>query len=128
MIRLFPVGPYLHGDPKRRVSTRCTHLGETPLSMIAVDATVHAEFVRCTGGKKALCGKHPFEEKESRRWPDAISRNWAASPVAGGVRDRPGHDDVKAARRVTSNGAGYQVIAGWSGSSARSRYSALCGA
>ena len=43
--------------------------------MIAVDATdgallglVHAEFLRRTGGKKALCGKRPFEEKESRRW------------------------------------------------------------
>ena len=46
--------------------------------MIAVDATdgallglVHAEFLRRTGGKKALCGKRPFEEKESRRWLDA---------------------------------------------------------
>jgi Transposase DDE domain len=46
--------------------------------MIAVDATdgallglVHAGFLRRTGGKKALCGKRPFEEKESRRWLDA---------------------------------------------------------
>jgi DDE family transposase len=49
-------------------------------SMIAVDATdgallglVHAEFLRRTGGKKALCGKRPFEAKESRRWLDATN-------------------------------------------------------
>ena len=45
---------------------------------IAVDAAdgallglVHATFLRRTGGKRALCAKRPFAEKDSRRWLDA---------------------------------------------------------
>ncbi|MDR3532583.1 MAG: IS4 family transposase [Rhodopila sp.] len=57
---------------------------------IAVDAAdgallglVHAAFLRRTGGKKALCGKRPFDEKESRRWLDATIE--AAQLAAAGA-------------------------------------------
>ena len=56
--------------------------------MIAVDAAdgallglVDAVFLNHIGGKKHLCKKRPFAEKESRRWLDAT--NTAASLVAG---------------------------------------------
>ena len=58
---------------------------------IAVDADtgtllglVHATFHTRTGGKKALCGKTPFEEKESYRWLEATLE--AAKLLAGAVR------------------------------------------
>jgi Transposase DDE domain len=69
--------------------------------MIAVDAAdgallglVDAVFLNHVGGKKHLCKKRPFAEKESRRWLDAT--NTAASLVAVGavcvtvVADREG--------------------------------------
>ena len=68
---------------------------------IAVDAgdggllgLVSAMFLRRTGGKKALCGKRPFDAKESRRWLDATEE--AAKLSAAGaacvtvVADREG--------------------------------------
>ncbi|MGH7593932.1 MAG: IS4 family transposase [Gemmatimonadales bacterium] len=58
--------------------------------MIAVDAgdgallgLVDAVFLSHVGGKKHLCKKRPFAEKESRRWLDAT--NTAASLVAAGA-------------------------------------------
>jgi hypothetical protein len=58
--------------------------------MIAVDAAdgallglVDAVFLNHVGGKKHLCKKRPFAEKESRRWLDAT--NTAASLVAAGA-------------------------------------------
>ncbi|HYS89153.1 MAG TPA: IS4 family transposase [Bradyrhizobium sp.] len=58
--------------------------------MIAVDAAdgallglVDAVFLNHIGGKKHLCKKRPFAEKESRRWLDAT--NTAASLVAAGA-------------------------------------------
>lgn len=58
--------------------------------MIAVDAgdggllgLVDAVFLRRVGGKKHLCGKRSFEDKESRRWLDATQT--AASLVAAGA-------------------------------------------
>jgi hypothetical protein len=58
--------------------------------MIAVDAydggllgLVDAVFLNHVGGKKHLCKKRPFAEKESRRWLDAT--NTAASLVAAGA-------------------------------------------
>ena len=69
--------------------------------MIAVDAhdggllgLVDAVFLSHAGGKKHLCKKRPFAEKESSRWLDAT--NTAASLVASGaacvtvVTDREG--------------------------------------
>ena len=69
--------------------------------MIAVDADdggllglVDAVFLSHVGGKKHLCKKRPFAEKESSRWLDAT--NTAASLVAAGatcvtvVTDREG--------------------------------------
>jgi hypothetical protein len=69
--------------------------------MIAVDAhdggllgLVDAVFLSHVGGKKHLCKKRPFAEKESSRWLDAT--NTAASLVASGaasvtvVADREG--------------------------------------
>jgi hypothetical protein len=69
--------------------------------MIAVDAhdggllgLVDAVFLNHVGGKKRLCAKRPFAEKESRRWLDAT--NTAASLVVAGaacvtvVADREG--------------------------------------
>jgi hypothetical protein len=69
--------------------------------MIAVDAhdggllgLVDAVFLSHVGGKKHLCKKRPFAEKESSRWLDAT--NTAASLVAAGatcvtvVTDREG--------------------------------------
>jgi hypothetical protein len=57
--------------------------------MIAVDATdgallglVHAKFLRRTGGKKALCGKRPFEEKESRRRLNATNSPAASKLIS----------------------------------------------
>ena len=57
---------------------------------IAVDATdgallglVHATFLRRTGGKRALCAKRPFAEKDSRRWLDATQE--AGKLVAAGA-------------------------------------------
>jgi hypothetical protein len=48
---------------------------------IAVDADdgtllglVHAEFFEREGGKRASCGKRPFDEKESRRWLTATEQ------------------------------------------------------
>jgi hypothetical protein len=76
---------------------RSLHLHPT----IAVDAAdgalpglVHAEFCHRAGGKKASCGKRPFDEKESRRWLDATIK--ASELVAAGaacvtvVTDREG--------------------------------------
>jgi hypothetical protein len=59
-------------------------------AMIAVDAAdgaplglVEAVFLDRAGGKKRLCAKRPFAEKESRRWLDAT---WtAAGLVAAGA-------------------------------------------
>ena len=58
--------------------------------MIAVDARdggllglVDAVFLSRAGGKKRLCAKRPFSEKESRRWLDATRT--AASLVAAGA-------------------------------------------
>lgn len=58
--------------------------------MIAVDAhdgallgLVDAVFLSHVGGKKHLCKKRPFAEKESRRWLDATKT--AASLVAAGA-------------------------------------------
>jgi hypothetical protein len=58
--------------------------------MIAVDADdgallglVDAVFLNHVGGKKHLCKKRPFAEKESRRWLDAT--NTAASLVEAGA-------------------------------------------
>jgi hypothetical protein len=58
--------------------------------MIAVDAgdggllgLVEAVFLSHVGGKKHLCKKRPFAEKESCRWLDAT--NTAASLVAAGA-------------------------------------------
>jgi hypothetical protein len=58
--------------------------------MIAVDAhdggllgLVDAVFLNHVGGKKHLCKKRPFAEKESRRWLDAT--NTAASLIAAGA-------------------------------------------
>lgn len=58
--------------------------------MIAVDAhdgallgLVDAVFLSHVGGKKHLCKKRPFAEKESRRWLDAT--NTAAGLVAAGA-------------------------------------------
>jgi hypothetical protein len=60
--------------------------------MIAVDALsgallglVHAEFLRHEGGKRADCGKRPFEEKESFRWL-AATREAAKLAAAGAAR------------------------------------------
>jgi hypothetical protein len=59
---------------------------------IAVDAgtgtvlgLVHASFHTHSGGKKALCGKRPFEEKESYRWLEATFEA-AKLLVAGAIR------------------------------------------
>lgn len=59
---------------------------------IAVDADtgtilglVHATFHTRSGGKKDLCGKRPFEEKESYRWLEATLEA-AKLLVAGAVR------------------------------------------
>jgi hypothetical protein len=59
---------------------------------IAVDAgggtllgLVHAEFFRREGGKKASCGKRPFDEKESRRWLTATEQA-AGLHAAGATR------------------------------------------
>jgi len=59
---------------------------------IAVDADtgtllglVHATFHTHTGGKKELCGKRPFEEKESYRWLEATLEA-AKLLLAGAVR------------------------------------------
>src|SRR5258708_36055339 len=71
-------------------------------AMIAVDAgsgamlgPVHAEFLRHEGGKRADCGKRPFEEKESFRWLTA-TREAAKLIEAGAARRtalaRPGRD------------------------------------
>ena len=55
---------------------------------------VHAEFLRREGGKRASCGKRPFDEKESRRWLTATEQ--AAGLLAAGaarvtvVADREG--------------------------------------
>lgn len=61
-------------------------------AMIAVDAgsgamlgPVHAEFLRHEGGKRADCGKRPFEEKESFRWLTA-TREAARLIEAGAAR------------------------------------------
>ena len=58
--------------------------------MIAVDAAdgallglVDAVFLKHAGGKKHLCKKRPFAEKESRRWLDAT--NTAACLIAAGA-------------------------------------------
>jgi Transposase DDE domain len=59
-------------------------------AMIAVDAAdgaplglVEAVFLARAGGKKRLCAKRPFAEKESRRWLDATRT--AAGLVAAGA-------------------------------------------
>ena len=59
---------------------------------IAVDAgtgtvlgLVHASFHTHSGGKKALCGKRPFEEKESYRWLEATFEA-VKLLVAGAIR------------------------------------------
>jgi hypothetical protein len=59
-------------------------------AMIAVDAAdgaplglVEAVFLDRAGGKKRLCAKRPFAEKESRRWLDATRT--AAGLVAAGA-------------------------------------------
>ena len=59
---------------------------------IAIDADtgtllglVHATFHTHAGGKKDLCGKRPFEEKESYRWLEATVEA-AKLLVAGAVR------------------------------------------
>jgi hypothetical protein len=59
-------------------------------AMIAVDAhdggllgLVEGVFLKRVGGKKRLCAKRPFAEKESRRWLDATET--AAGLVAAGA-------------------------------------------
>jgi Transposase DDE domain len=61
-------------------------------AMIAVDAAdgaplglVEAVFLDRAGGKKRLCAKRPFAEKESRRWLDA-TRTAAGLVAAGAAR------------------------------------------
>jgi hypothetical protein len=68
------------------------------IALDAADGTVlglvHAEFFHRTGGKKASCGKRPFDEKESRRWLTATEK--ASELIAAGaacvtvVADREG--------------------------------------
>jgi Transposase DDE domain len=73
---------------------RSLHLHPTIAADGALLGLVHAEFCHRAGGKKASCGKRPFDEKESRRWLDATIK--ASELVVAGaacvtvVTDREG--------------------------------------
>jgi hypothetical protein len=77
---------------------QCSHHLHPAIALDASDGALlgltSAMFLRRTGGKKALCGKRPFDEKESRRWLDvtveAAKLSAAGAACVTVIADREG--------------------------------------